>query len=213
MEESSLLKLAHLQLLLELSSHKVQEVSERTLEKSGHCSEVPFDVRSRHEAELGNLNELSEADHESPRVRTLRLEAFDEDRTHLLVYDVLLSLDIDVQNDATDLEGMVVRVSQFIDNGVQEGTARFITKVTHDGLESFPSLPLIFPRGLRTRLLLVGLPISNKQHNGADDIAVDSSSAVEYAIHFIRSLHFHADIVDQTLVLGSSVVFEVLLQA
>lgn len=104
--------------MLLLRREELDEVLEWSREELGNCRLIPLDVGSLHELELGNLNELSEAYHETPRLRSLHLESLQEDCTHLLVDDLSISLHVDVEDDAAEVEGVDVRVPQLIDDGI-----------------------------------------------------------------------------------------------
>ena len=61
-----------------------------------------------HEGELWILDELPEADHEAPGVWAACLQSLEEDGADLLEDDLAPGLCIDEQNDAQEVEGVIV---------------------------------------------------------------------------------------------------------
>lgn len=68
-----LLDIALQHLSPELRRHEVHEISELALEEASDCLRVVTDVGATHELEFGDLDQLPEANHEPPRVRTAGL--------------------------------------------------------------------------------------------------------------------------------------------
>ena len=202
--------MAQLQLLLLRVRDEVEEVPQWTLEKSRHRLPVPLDIGSAHEFELGDLDKLAEADHETPGVRALRLQPLNEYGAHLLMHDVLLRLHINVEDNTAEVESVVVRVPQLIDDSVEESAPSFVAKVAHGGFEGLSCLPLVFPVRIRSRLLLVCLPVGDEKDNGADDVRVNAALAVD---DLLRSLHLQANLVDKLWPLCPCVCLQVVFQA
>lgn len=81
------------------------------------------------EAVLLVLDELSEVDHQSPRVRLQRLESFEEYCADLLL-DHGFRLSKEAQDNHAEEQSVATGVSQLIDDAVEEAKSGFI--VQHD---------------------------------------------------------------------------------
>lgn len=113
-------------LAAQLCWNEVHEVPQLALEQSRDGLRMVANVSSAHELELWNLDELSEADHESPRVGATGLQTLQENCAYLLVDAIAIRFSVDVQNDTGEVECMRVGVAQFINDGIQEAQARLI---------------------------------------------------------------------------------------
>lgn len=202
-----LLDVALKYLAAQLRWNEVHEVPQLTLEEPRDGLRMVANVGSAHELELWNLDELSEADHESPRVGATGLQTLQENRTYLLVDAVAIRFSVDVQNDAGEVECMRVGVAQFIDDGVQEAQTRLIIQCLHDLLENVARFPMLVP--LVVGAALIGLPVGNEEDHGADDVGVDASPPVD---RLFALLHLVANVGNQLLVPGARVRFQVLSQ-
>ena len=91
-----------------------------------------------HEGELWILDELPEADHETPWVWPTSLQSLEEDGADLLEDNLASSLRVDEQNDAQEVECVVVGEAELVDDGVQEAQASLIVESLHNLLEGIP---------------------------------------------------------------------------
>ena len=91
-----------------------------------------------HEGELWILDELPEADHETPWVWPASLQSLEEDGADLLEDNLASSLRVDEQNDAQEVECVVVGEAELVDDGVQEAQASLIVESLHNLLEGIP---------------------------------------------------------------------------
>jgi len=91
-----------------------------------------------HEGELWILDELPEADHEAPWVWTACLQSLEEDGADLLEDDLASGLCVDEQNDAQEVECVVVGEAELVDDGIQEAQASLIIESLHNLLEGVP---------------------------------------------------------------------------
>lgn len=111
------------QLMSLVSRHEIQEVSQPSLEEMSNRLWVVSDVLLAHEGKLGVLDELAEADHQAPRIRAAGLEALQEDLADLLLDDLAPSLSIDEEDDAGEVESVVIWETQLVHNRIQEDEA------------------------------------------------------------------------------------------
>ena len=118
--------------------HKVEEVPQLALEQARDGLRVLPNILLPHEGELWILDELPEADHEAPGVRAACLQSLEEDRADLLEDDLASGLCIDEQNDAQEVEGVVVREAELVDDGIQEAQTSLIVESLHNLLEGIP---------------------------------------------------------------------------
>ena len=91
-----------------------------------------------HEGKLWILDELPKADHEAPGVRAACLQSLKEDRADLLEDDLASSLCVDEQNDAQEVECVVVGEAELVNDGIQEAQASLIVESLHNLLEGIP---------------------------------------------------------------------------
>lgn len=91
-----------------------------------------------HKCELRILDELPEADHQTPWVRSTGLQSLQEDGTDLLEDDLPLCLGVNEQNDAKEVEGVVVWEAELVDDGVQEAEASLVIESLDNLLEGVP---------------------------------------------------------------------------
>ena len=113
------------------------------------------------------LDQLTEVDHEAPRVRSKRLESLKEDYADLLL-DVRFRLVEETQQDDAEEECVAVGIAQLIDNTVQEAEPCFVVEHDCNLFEQFDAAAL-------DRLSLVGVivflfadQICNVEHNSVD---------------------------------------------
>jgi hypothetical protein len=194
-------------LAAKLSRHEVHEVAQLALEQARDRLWVPSDVVPPHELELRNLYQLPETDHETPWVRSTGLQAFQEDGADLLVDAVAISLSVNVQDDAGEVEGVRVGVPKLVDDRVEEAEARLVVEGLHDLLEDVTGFPVLV--ALVLGAALVGLPVGDEEDDGADHVRVDPPPSIHC---FFALLHLVANISDQLRVPRPRVVFEVLPQ-
>ena len=194
-------------LAAQLRWNEVHEVPQLALEESRDGLRMVANVSSAHELELWNLDELSEADHESPRVGAAGLQTLQEYRAYLLVDGIAIRFCVDVQNDAGEVECMRVGVAQFVDDGIQEAQARLIIQCLHDLLENIARFPVLVP--LVVGAALIGLPVGDEEDHRADDVGVDAPPPVD---RLFALLHLVANVSNQLLVPGARVRFQVLAQ-
>jgi hypothetical protein len=168
--------------------YDVKEVAQLRLEQVLHCLGMVANVLLLHEFVLWILDELSEADHQAPRVWTLCLEAFNEYASDLLLDDFSACFVEYHQNDAREVESVVVGVPELVDNGVQEVQSGLIVESVHNELEGVS----VFD----TWLLLASL-MSDEENHATYNIGVDSSEAVD---NLFALFHFVADVVYNLLV-------------
>lgn len=159
------------------------------------------DVLLAHEGKLGVLNELTEADHQTPWVWAAGLETLQEDLTDLLLDDLAPSFGVDEEDDAGEVEGVVVWETQLVHNGVQEDEAGTVVQGMHDLLEGVHRLSM----PLDSRLLLTSL-LCDEEHDSTDDLCVDPSPIVD---HFLALFHLVADLCNEWLVPCSGEALEV----
>jgi len=101
--------------------HDLQKVTELCLEEVLDCLGVLANVLLLHETVFGVLNELAEADHQAPWIWSWSLEALQENACNLLLDDLCwASFGIDKQNNAGEVESVVVWVSKLIHDSIQE---------------------------------------------------------------------------------------------
>jgi len=150
------------------------------------------------------LDELSEVDHQSPRVRLQRLESFEEYGADLLL-DHGLRLSKETQDNHTEEQSVAAGVSQLIDDAVEEAESGFIVQHDCDLLEKLDCLGVFILAS--TIVTDTGCDV---QHYGIDHrglwhyISID----LDLARH-----HLEADIVDNDLVIGDEVVIDVVLES
>ena len=179
------------QLVPLVHGHEVQEVSQPALEEVSNRLWVVSDILLAHEGELGVLDELTEADHQAPWVRAAGLETLQEDLADLLLDDLAPSFGVDEEDDAGEVEGVVVWEAQLVHDGVQEDEAGTVVQGMHDLLEGVHRLSM----PLNSRLLLTSL-LCDKEYNSTDDLCVDPSSIIDY---FLALLHLVADLGNEWL--------------
>ena len=156
------------------SWYKVKEVAKLILEEACHSLRVFFDILLLSEFVLGVLDELTEADHQAPWVRAAGLETLQEDLADLLLDDLAPSFGVDEEDDAGEVEGVVVWEAQLVHDGVQEDEAGTVVQGMHDLLEGVHRLSV----PLDSRLLLTSL-LCDKEYNSTDDLCVDPSSIID----------------------------------
>ena len=129
--------------------NKIKEVSESSLEEVGYGLWMLSDVLLPHECEFWILDELTEADHQAPRIWSTCLEALQEDLTDLLLNNLtacvgVFGFGVDEQNDAREVERVVVGETQLIYDGIQEAQSGAVVQRLHnlgEGVHRF-SVPL-----------------------------------------------------------------------
>ena len=85
--------------------HEIEEVSESSLEQVSYGLWMFSDILLPHECELWILDELTEADHQTPWVGAAGLETLQEDLADLLLDDLAPSFGVDEEDDAGEDTG------------------------------------------------------------------------------------------------------------
>jgi hypothetical protein len=178
-----------------------QEVPDSGLEQVAHSLGMLPDEVLLQELVLWVLDELPEADHETPWVWTACLESLEEDGCDLLLDGLLGCLGVNVQDDAREVEGVVVWEPQLIDDGIQEAVPGGVVELIDHLLEGVP----VF----NARVVLACL-VGDEEDHSADDVLVDSS----FAVHdYLGLLHLETDLLDELHVSTVSLeVFKIVFQ-
>lgn len=155
------------------------------------------DVLLPHECELWILDELTEADHQAPWIWSTCLEALQKDLADLLLNNLstrvgVFGFGIDEENDAREVERVVVWETQLVYNSIQEAQSGAVVQRLYnlgEGIHRF-SMPL------NSWVLLARL-LGNEEHHCAYNLRIDPPSIVN---NFFTLFHLTADFHEQLLV-------------
>ena len=135
-----------------------------------------LDILLFHKFKLWVLYQLSKTDHESPRMRSLRLESLQEYLRNLLKDYFSAGLSLDGEDDAREVEGVPTWESKFVDYGVQEAETSLVVKSLYnlfegEGVSLGASAFTLSPTGT--------LLVSEVKDYCTDHIGVDSPPSID----------------------------------
>lgn len=136
-----------------VDGNEVNELLESAVEQLGNRHWVVSDILFLHELQLRILNQLSETNHQAPRIRSASLKPLQENLRDLLKNYFFASLGVNRQYGARKVKSVLGWVPELVDDGVEEAESGLIVESLHylfEGVSRGP-LPLVGVAALLVR--------------------------------------------------------------